>query len=368
MFYNKIFKTNLKIKSDIELKYHVFIAHSAKDTAIAKDLYYNLISMYHVFLDSQSLLPGDMWDTEIQKAQANSLITIMLVSNKTELSYYQKEEIANSIDLARNEKHFHRIIPVYIEGRKRTKIIPYGLRRINGVYLSEGEKINVIIPKLNKLIESLKPELYGLKYKSHEYWDYEENLHDTIKDNTSIKLTNTETFSFELIIQDIARNHFDNKQPVSIIYLDLDGFSNINKQYGNKCGDTLIKSFENLLFESFENDYNLRLGEDEFVICMRRKQEDALIIAEEFRETIEKFEWDNIVPNLFITASFGVSQLVFSRAKHNKGKEFIEEVDEWIVKAIHGSMLAKRKGGNKVIAGPLFLPKSVSRSYRDYGS
>jgi hypothetical protein len=49
-------------------------------------------------------------------------------------------------------------------------------------------------------------------------------------------------------------------------------------------------------------------------------------------------------------------------------KKFTEEIDEWLVKAIHGSIASKKNGGNLVNLGPVSLPKNVSRRYDDYSS
>jgi hypothetical protein len=46
------------------------------------------------------LVPGDDWDQAIAQAQAESAVSLVLVSAKTEKTYYQREEIAAAIDMA----------------------------------------------------------------------------------------------------------------------------------------------------------------------------------------------------------------------------------------------------------------------------
>lgn len=51
---------------------------------MAEQLYDLLVPKAKVFLDSRELMLGDNWDEELAAAQRNSLITVVLVSRKTE--------------------------------------------------------------------------------------------------------------------------------------------------------------------------------------------------------------------------------------------------------------------------------------------
>jgi len=52
-------------------KYHIFIAHSATDRSVALELYQALSPLYQIFLDSESLLPGDHGTRNWQKLSVN---------------------------------------------------------------------------------------------------------------------------------------------------------------------------------------------------------------------------------------------------------------------------------------------------------
>ena len=59
------------------------------------------------------------------------------------------------------------------------------------------------------------------------------------------------------------------KLPVSIIFIDLDGFKAINDKFGHAQGDQALASFAQLLTQSFrESELIGRLGGDEFVVLM----------------------------------------------------------------------------------------------------
>lgn len=66
--------------------------------------------------------------------------------------------------------------------------------------------------------------------------------------------------------------------PYSIVFIDLDKFKLINDNYGHKEGDIALKSFADLMRNSFrEMDVFARIGGDEFVIFMAGSTE---VVAE----------------------------------------------------------------------------------------
>ena len=78
-----------------EYDWDFFLAHAGADLNSAKRLYKYLVDGgSKVFLDSECLLPGDEWDARLAAAQRRSRVTIVLVSRKTNLAYYQREEVA----------------------------------------------------------------------------------------------------------------------------------------------------------------------------------------------------------------------------------------------------------------------------------
>ena len=222
-----------------ELKYHAYIAHAGADSSIARELYYALFTEYHVFLASESLIPGDLWDIKLPQAQRLSLLTIILISDSTNEAFYQDEEIASAIHMSRDESDAHRVIPVYLSGREISNDVPYGLRRIHSIYLGLGDKIHSIVPAIDSLIESLKPGEYGLKKKPSRSGKFEEDLYDSVRGIVNVDLHRGYVKDFEKVIEHIAQDHFVSEQPVCMIYFDLDGLSNINRLYGRSTGDAI---------------------------------------------------------------------------------------------------------------------------------
>lgn len=129
----------------------IFLAHAGNDEPTARRLYELLSPYCRVFLDSVCLDLGDDWDRELASAQQVSRITVVLVSNNTDGAYYQREEIAAAISMARRDKDAHRVIPVYLEKSVQTHP-PYGLNLKHGLYVTEDN--------LPEVAERLKAALY----------------------------------------------------------------------------------------------------------------------------------------------------------------------------------------------------------------
>jgi len=145
--------------TDRNFKYHLFISHSVADSDIAQQLYFSLNQFYKVFCDLETLEPGDRWDETIAQAQRESLITVVLISPNTEPSYYQHEEIAIGLELSRQRKRTHRVIPVYVNLDSPPEYVPFGLKRLTGIYLNDWVDINKVSKKIRKLLNDLENEI-----------------------------------------------------------------------------------------------------------------------------------------------------------------------------------------------------------------
>ncbi len=139
-----------------EPSYDFFIAHAGADTSEAERLFDLLAQEVKVFLDSKSLMLGADWDRALAEAQRHSQVTVVLVSTRTDAAFYQREEIAAAIDLARKGEATHLVVPVYLD--QSTDAVPYGLRLKHGVMVSDGLPIEKVAAKLIDLHRMLAPE------------------------------------------------------------------------------------------------------------------------------------------------------------------------------------------------------------------
>lgn len=78
------------------------------------------------------------------------------------------------------------------------------------------------------------------------------------------------------------------KTPAAVLYVDLDGFKQVNDSYGHAAGDAVLCHVGNLLTDSVrESDIVGRLGGDEFgVILNRVNAEEAHAKARALSETV----------------------------------------------------------------------------------
>ncbi len=87
------------------------------------------------------------------------------------------------------------------------------------------------------------------------------------------------------------------KRPVSLIYMDVDGFKGVNDTRGHKAGDDLLVAIATALRAAVrKTDFVARLGGDEFVVILPEAgEQDALAAAEKLqarlRETMREAGW-----------------------------------------------------------------------------
>ena len=133
------------------------------------------------------------------------------------------------------------------------------------------------------------------------------------------------------------------KQPFSIIGLDLDHLKQINDKYGHAFGDLAIRTVADVLKKNARSiDTAARMGGEEFnVILPGVDSKGAVAAAERIRKALEEVELDTINQ---VTASIGVATFL----EHS---ENIEEILELTDQAMYQS---KRNGRNQVtLAKPI---------------
>lgn len=95
------------------------------------------------------------------------------------------------------------------------------------------------------------------------------------------------------------------KRPISLAYIDLDNFKNVNDTLGHHQGDSLLRQSAHLISACVRTtDTVARLGGDEFAVFLPETDfESAAILAERIRHSIETAP---DFQSLGVTASIGV--------------------------------------------------------------
>ena len=148
-----------------EWDWDFFIAHAGPDKELAEQLYDLLAPSARVFLDSRCLKLGDNWDEALGSAQDRALVTVVLVTDKTEDAYYEREEIANAIKLARSAPNAHRVVPLVLNTSPASPVkVPYGLRLKHGLSIAAPQELANAATQLISLLQSLgvKPAAGGV--------------------------------------------------------------------------------------------------------------------------------------------------------------------------------------------------------------
>jgi diguanylate cyclase (GGDEF)-like protein len=143
--------------------------------------------------------------------------------------------------------------------------------------------------------------------------------------------------------QSLKRIHGEGEhrgEGISLIFIDLDRFKQVNDTHGHLTGDKVLQKIAGLLQGAIRGtDMLARYGGDEFAVFLpNTNEEHALRIAEKLRAALAD---DPELKDLGITGSFGVCSSDVSTATDSK--TFIKQADE-------ATYLSKRAGGNKVEA------------------
>ncbi|MBN2402377.1 MAG: GGDEF domain-containing protein [Spirochaetes bacterium] len=125
--------------------------------------------------------------------------------------------------------------------------------------------------------------------------------------------------------------------PISVLYMDLDNFKEVNDTLGHSTGDMLLKLTADALIKNIRNiDIAARLGGDEFGILLTQTgAEAAYVVAQKLKDMMKKLVQNNNWP---VTLSIGI--VTFLKAP--------DSVDEMMKKADLLMYSAKFDGKNNI--------------------
>jgi diguanylate cyclase len=150
-------------------------------------------------------------------------------------------------------------------------------------------------------------------------------------------------FFMEMAEKDLARFHRYGFH-LSLIMFDLDLFKNINDTHGHGVGDQVLSRTGELVLRHLrESDYLGRLGGEEFgVLLVDCTLEQAGIVAQRLRESIEAEEIVRDGGSIRFTASFGAAEI-------QEG----EDLAGLLARADEALYQAKNSGRNQVVLSSL---------------
>jgi hypothetical protein len=143
-------------QTDPDFKWDFFLAHAGADLEAARKLKRQLEPPAEVFLDDEDISLGQNWNQVLSDALRSSLIHIIMVSPKTEEAYYQGEEIAVAIQMAREDPHTRRVVPLYINSRGVPKSVPYGLKSKHGLSVADENDLATAKERLLRTLQEIR--------------------------------------------------------------------------------------------------------------------------------------------------------------------------------------------------------------------
>ena len=147
--------------------------------------------------------------------------------------------------------------------------------------------------------------------------------------------------SLNQVLEMEFRNSLQNRQPLSIIMVDIDHFKAINDRYGHDEGDRALIHIASLLKGSLrKHDIVARFGGEEFLIVLPKAiMKDAVVIAERIRKSNETTPLSGSKETIHLTVSLGIASIpaIWPESK----EEFIKCADTALYEA-------KEKGRNRV--------------------
>lgn len=122
-------------------------------------------------------------------------------------------------------------------------------------------------------------------------------------------LSNNRAF-FERAASEVVRSQ-RHDIPLSLAVFDVDHFKRVNDTFGHPGGDRMLREIANVCRQmTRQSDMIARLGGEEFGLLLTHADiRAARAAAENFRAAIERLIVEHEAENIYVTASFGVTEL-----------------------------------------------------------
>lgn len=251
-------------------------------------------------------------------------------------------------------------------------------KKINKTISILSDSSNKINESIEELTESFQKEIYKiestdnlgdikkikeeLKTTINDFIDFTYKIKKDIKNveyilqNEFQKITNAakeieslreEIYRDELTglynkkgLESIYQTIINNSEPLSLLFIDIDKFKDVNDTYGHLAGDLILKTFADILQNSVRaEDIVARIYGDEFIIIFNGlKVGVASNIAERIRERIERATFYYKNTPIKITISGGLIPV----DKNKTFNETIEVADKLLYIA--------KKSNNKIVS------------------
>ncbi len=175
---------------------------------------------------------------------------------------------------------------------------------------------------------ALGEEVMALRCESEKLRQQLLNAESLADRDALCPLFNRRAFERELGREIALAGRFET--PLSVVYIDLDRFKQVNDRFGHQTGDdVLLKVCEILVANTRETDIIGRLGGDEFgVVLTHAAMEDSVIKAEDLAARIGNLVVRDLEDSEVSPVTLGASCGVATWRRGMTAEDLIAEADE----------------------------------------
>ena len=217
------------------------------------------------------------------------------------------------------------------------------LNNLQTKLVAAAQTIEDEIKTVNNKLESGQNEVSSLHEKIKQL---EQELLKTKQESATDPLTGLLTRrAYDQEVEKFEENFTRLGHDYALIFFDIDHFKKVNDTYGHDCGDSVLRTFAQILLKlTRKTDIIGRYGGEEFVALLQYNSKDQLIqYIKRVKEivTSHKFKYKDL--KLDITFSAGCD----IRSNHDNYSNTIHKADELLYEA-------KNNGRNQIIIAPSY--------------
>lgn len=225
--------------------------------------------------------------------------------------------------------------------------LPTALKSNHSIDFLSSEAPATMLRQKVQFLLWVKTVLNEKKISVNKLSDIEQSVKDNMSllDSLTIRDGLTGLFNrrhFNQTLRELFYSSKEQEKDLSLLLIDIDYFSQINKLHGHDYGDFILNELAARITSVFRNeDITCRFGGEDFsVLLPGTSLETAKNLGEQFRKTCNEKPFDDGYNAIDITVSIGCISLFSSSPKNH---------DEFVTMAEMALFAAKSEGRNRVI-------------------
>lgn len=330
----------------------VFISYSHKDDKLCSLFRDHLLSLVREGLieewHDRKIMAGEEWDSLIKDNLLSANVILFLVTSSFLSSgYISSNEM--KLALTQYEKGAARVIPIILK--------PVSWQ-------------STVLGSLQALPVDGRP-VTTWKNRDQAFFNIVEGVRSVVAEMLKSCCSIDKCTNFNLPMSRISNSNPPSEQgPIgisgqsraskftiakSLIALDIDDFTVINRKHGPMVGDMIKTKMSQIISESLSksgifaaHDWIVPYS-DEHYILVALSEEEAYSLADNLRLKIWKYDWYSVVHGLVVSVTCGISRYRVDEAAENV-----------VIRALLGIKAGKLKCKNRVYKGPFFSRNDVN--------